>query len=149
MIQNGPHEGLPHLCPVLFQEPPWATLLTRSFILCAHLSPLHYTFNLSTPNQHILLHSTFSKAPSVGSLHTLPFLLTASDFHQLGVFCLLHGFDIPLRCAVSRQIQEYMPSPMGCVPKVLFILNVVSLKCLLQSSCLEGVFPGLHPHPHR
>lgn len=31
----------------------------------------------------------------------MPFLLVASDFQQLGVFCLLHVVDRPLRCAVS------------------------------------------------
>lgn len=61
----------------------------------------------------------------------LLFFLTASDFHQLGIFYLLHVSDVPLSCAVSGQIHEVMLSPMGCVPKVLFILNMFLLKFLL------------------
>lgn len=68
--------------------------------------------------------------PWIGGLHN-PFLLIASDFYQLGIFYLLHIFDMTLRCAVSSQIQEVMSSPMHCVPKVFFILNTVSLKFLL------------------
>lgn len=98
---------------------------------CVHIFLLCLTHSTSLPrDQHILLHYILGRASSIGGLHTSPFLPTASDFHQLGVFCLLCLFDMPLRCALSGQIQEYMSSPMGCVPKYLFILDTVSMKCL-------------------
>lgn len=78
----------------------------------------------------------------------MPFLLVVSDCHQLGVLCLLHVFDMPLRCAVSGQIQEDMSSPMGCVLKVISILNIVSLKFLLILLAWKKSSQGYIPTSH-
>lgn len=82
-----------------------------------------------------------------GGLLTIPFLLIASDFHQLGIFYLLHFFDMPLRCAVSGQIQEVISN--GLCSKCSFHSEYSFTGVPTHSSSLEDVFPGLHPHPHR
>lgn len=86
---------------------------------CVHIFLLCLTHSTSLPlDQHILLHYTLGRASSIGGLHTSPFLPTASDFHQLGIFCLLCLFDTPLWCALSGQIQEYMSSPRVVFQKI-------------------------------
>lgn len=113
------------------RKPPWNTLFTNSFF-CVHIFLLHLVHSTSVSLIWIrFLHYTLGWASWTGGLHTLPFLLIVLDCHQLGVFCLLHVFDMPLMYAVSGQIQEDMSSPMGCIPKVISILNIVSLKFLL------------------
>lgn len=111
-------------------KPPWHTLLTNSYILCACLSPSQCTHSSCISPDLDTLSKLSLRLAWIGGLHN-PFLLIASDLYQLGIFYLLHIFDMTLRCAVSSQIQEVMSPPMHCVPKVLFILNTVSLKFLL------------------
>lgn len=82
-----------------------------------------------------------------GGLLTIPFLLIASDFHQLGIFYLLHIFDMPFRCAVSGPIQEVISH--GLCSRHSFHYEYSLTGVPTHSSCLEDVFPGLPLHPHR